>query len=152
MKKSIMAAVMAMMLFVTSLTAYAEEITVYDGEMANIPVEYTAESHYSVTIPEKINLNDSSFSMTFYANIADNEAINVSIGATNIELTSASGKTASGTFQNADGSSIEEYAPLIQYRNGNDSNQSFAYAFVGQDIPAGKWSGSMNFYFDLVSE
>lgn len=152
MKKSIMAAVMAMMLFATSLTAYAEEITVYDGEMANIPVEYTAESHYSVSIPEVINLNDSSFTMTFYANIADNEAINVTIGTDTVELANTSGKTASGSFRNSDGSFLQTDAPLIQYRNGNSSIQSFAYSFSGQDVPAGKWTGSMNFYFNLVSE
>lgn len=146
------AVILSLMLCLSAIPVYAEETTIYDGGNADIPVEYTAESHYSVTIPEVINLNNSSFSMTFYADITDSEVINVSIGDSNIHLSNASGDTTTGYLTRIDGSHIDGYQPIIQYRKGDNSNQSFDYIFSAADARAGKWTGSLTFYFDLTGQ
>lgn len=143
------AAILSLMLCLSAIPVYAEETTIYDGGNADIPVEYTAESHYSVTIPEVINLNDTSFSMTFYADITESQVINVRAETDNIRLSNAAGNTVSGYLTKSDGSYIDPQSPLISYVKGDNSIKTFEYQFTAPDATAGKWTSSMTFYFDL---
>lgn len=148
MKKKLLSVVLAgCMLMGFNTTAFAET-TVYGDGSATVPATYHADSSYMISIPESINLNDSSLTMDFSMNITDSEYIEVSLASAAVNFEHGA-YNYTGYFTDG-GMQLEDGAVIMTHDNSKESpSETFYYTFDGSNVHAGDYTSSVTFNFAL---